>query len=158
MPYQANWYRENVSVREVLDEVVDGANARALRDRFQLEDELGAELFAELVARVQREAAFRRGLVEEMRPFAWQVRNARLLSVGAVIEAAETLLHFFDLLEAAGISEDLLRRLVSCLLDGCVCEGCDLYDGQRLASFWDAAAWCRAPDQQSGGTVGGSRE
>jgi hypothetical protein len=131
MKRQMRWFDPAVALGKVnLDEVPEWAV-----DRRSLVEVCGDRLARRLVARARRDGKFRRDLVREMRAVVWIIRNSRQCTVPVVVDAIEKLLLLGDLWLAVGLPDDTYGRLVNCLFDGCACEGCDLYDGQRVQKW-----------------------
>src|SRR6185437_13861794 len=116
MRYAENWYRANVGRVEQAPAVLRRAAAR-VEYCGSLRELVGDECFAALVQRGQTESDFRRGLVGEMRPFVWIVRNARQCSAERVVDAVAKLHHFDELLWAIGVDDDARWRVANCLFD-----------------------------------------
>lgn len=129
------WFRNDlVSLPPVDDERI--ARETWAQERVPLRVDVGARLFGRVVTRTRRDAQFRRELVREMRGVWYVLRNSRTYSVPSVLAAVAKLFDICEVFEAAGLDDDTFGRLTYCLADGCCCDGCDLYDGQRLD------AWC----------------
>lgn len=134
MKRELGWFHPLVQLHDGFpSSVLRGAEA--LQGMPGLAECVGDELRDALVERVHRDGAFRRECVQEMRKAVWHVRNHRVVSAETVAEMTLRTLHFGELFLAAGVSPELLGRLTSCLLDGCVCAGCDLWDGDRFAAL-----------------------
>ena len=96
----------------------------------------GQELCDALVARLRSEPSMRRLLIREMRAAWWWLRNDRWTQHAHTMEKVSRVLEIDELLQLAGVRALDLHQLADCLSHGCVCDGCDLWDGQRFVDCY----------------------
>lgn len=92
----------------------------------------GSERYAELVGILRSSGRARRVLWREQRGHWWVIRNHRACDPARVKEVVWQMFALDFLLQDAGVDVETVRRLNACASHGCVCDGCDLWDGERL--------------------------
>jgi hypothetical protein len=101
------------------------------RMRAALLDISGVDCYVSYVQSIASNPSFRQFLACEMRQCWWVLRNKGVCGPDRIHSAMVDLL-FFDLcFRDARVDPDLLDRTAHCMSSGCVCDGCDLYNGNR---------------------------
>lgn len=89
-----------------------------------------AEKFRELLARDP--SIWAKGVLPELRAACWWIRNARWSGRQAVGEELARVFECLELAHMAGLRSRDVESLLLCLMSRCVCDGCDLTNGERF--------------------------
>lgn len=97
-------------------------------------NQLGLDLACRVGDHLREHPEERLRLVRELREAYWWVRNRRWSDAKPEKIAAfeRTILENVSLLELGGVAPRDIVMMAQCMQSRCVCDGCDVYDGQRF--------------------------
>lgn len=140
-----HFWADNVSVPGCGDET-SRSPARLDLARRQLAlvvRSLGRDVYDEVVIELRANAAFRQEMCRELRGWWWTIRNHRACGQERIDQAVFDIMVLDCTMQDAGVSLDAWQRINACMSEGCVCDRCDLWDGQRIAFPEDSAGPAR---------------
>jgi len=129
-----SYWAANVSLVRPSAESVMAAQVPLGEFRERVIEVLGDELYGELVDALKFDREFRRDCWLEQRRRFWSIRNHQIVGGRTLADAIWNTMALDFMVQDSGIDPDAWNRSVACSSSGCVCMGCDLWDGQRLAS------------------------
>jgi hypothetical protein len=112
-----------------------------LRGDEEFINDIGVELFVQIVQAVRSKPKAMEVLIGELRGEWWRVRNARAdggaPGRSSVLRSAGKILDIMRVLRWAQVEDADVIQLTQCLSHGCTCDGCDLVDGKRLCKRFE---------------------
>lgn len=101
---------------------------------------LGLDLYGEIVADFEANGRIRQEACRDLRGWWWTIRNHRACGQERIDDAVFNIMVLDCAMQDAGVSLDAWLRINACMSSGCVCDRCDLWDGQRIAVPSDGGA------------------